>query len=579
MTTTAALPVTSDALTVSNTLEVINKTLDARQNTFLNLPGSGADSPRGSVVLTATSPAVISVVTEAFGQFVKMADALTLQTGIQIVAVYNDGPFPLRLLDYDETLLGFVQPGDYALCSLVDNTSAAGVWRCLGSTRVGYAAALQTTAFTSLATSQTGSEIDLDGDIGIVYGVNTSTHPVAVAYRKSTGEFGDPLVLRTANCTFRSVIRHTDTQFLAVTLTTAGAMQACTFAVNPTTLALTPGTAANVNLADTYVSSAIGDALQAIPSLPNSFVMGYSRTGSVRALRAISISGTTSTIGAETTLTGDAANPIFVTTANRVIAVSAGGGQLHVQPYTVSGSTLTLGTGVSVTAVVTSLDRLVTMGTRWCAIYTTTGITLASLITLTGTTITLSTVTLFSSSTFATCAVVNGFRLFAMSNATSGTPINILTDDNGTAVLGTPIASMQPASGSARNVIRVYDDTAEVLVQEMQGGTNAFFHTYTCTSTSPVASRVISTLPGSTTATVGAQAANLDSGLNLLTGTVQTNLLSADRQTDIAFYGLGVANFEPRTTTVATGFVRGANNRTRWATPTSANMILKLEIV
>ncbi len=579
MTTTAALPVTSDALTASNTLEVINKTLDARQNTFLNLPGSGADSPRGSVVLSATSPGIVSVTTETFGQFVKMADALTLQTGIQIVAAYNDGAFPLRLLDYDDGLLGFVHPGDYALCSLVDNTNAAGAWRCLGATRVGYSAALQTTALSSLATNQTTCEIDLDGDIGIVYGVNSSVHPVAVAYRKSTGEFGEPLVLRTANCQFRSAIRHTNSQFLAVTLNSAGTMVACTFSVNATTLELTPGTAASVNLADTYVSSAAGDALQAIPSLPNSFVMGYSRTGSVRALRAISISGTTSTIGAETVVAGDSANPIFVTTANRVIAVSAGGGQLHVQPYTVSGSTLTLGTGASVSAVVTSLDRLVTMGTRWCAIYTTTGITLASLITLTGTTITLSTATLFSSGTFATCAVVNGFRLFAMTNATTGTPINILTDDNGTAVLGTPIASMQPASGSARNVIRVYDDTAEVLVQEMQGGTNAFFHTYSCASTSPVASRVISTLPGSTTAIVGVQAANLNSGLNLLTGTVQTNLLAVDRQTDIAFYGLGLVNFDLRTSTVATGFVRGANVRTRWSIPTSVNVILKLEIV
>lgn len=569
----------SNLITEDRAARLKNKGIDGKENDITGLLGYDAQSNRGSIVLTADSPAVINVVTERYGQFVKMENATLLKTGIQIVAAYNDGPFPLKLIDFESALLGFVHPGDYALCSLVDNTSAAGVWRCLGATRVGYSAALQTTAFSSIATSQTTCEIDLDGDIGIVYGVNTLTHPVAVAYRKSTGEFGAPLVLRTASCAYRSAIKHTNSQFLAVTLTTAGAMQACTFAVNPTTLALTPGTAANINLADTYVSSAIGDALQAIPSLPNSFVMGYSRTGSVRALRAISISGTTSTIGAEAVVAGDSANLIFVTTDNRVIAVSAGGGQLHVQPYTVSGSTLTLGTGASVAAVVTSLDRLVTMGGRWCAIYTTTGITMASLITLTGTTITLSTVTLFTSGAFATCAVVNGFRLFVMSTATTGTPINILTDDNGTAVLGTPIASMQPASGSSRNVIRVYDETAEVLVQEMQGGTNAFFHTYSCASTSPVASRVISTLPGSSTAIVGVQAANLASGLNLLTGTVQTNLLSSDRQTDIAFYGLGLVNFDPRTSTVATGFQRGANVRTRWSIPTSINVILKLEIV
>jgi hypothetical protein len=78
---------------------------------------------------------------------------------------------------------------------------------------------------------------------------------------------------------------------------------------------------------------------------------------------------------------------------------------------------------------------------------------------------------------------------------------------------------------------------------------------------------------------VGVQAANLNSGLNLLTGTVQTNLLAVDRQTDIAFYGLGLVNFDLRTSTVATGFVRGANVRTRWSIPTSVNVILKLEIV
>jgi hypothetical protein len=83
----------------------------------------------------------------------------------------------------------------------------------------------------------------------------------------------------------------------------------------------------------------------------SSYVLGYARATSVKALRAITVSGTTVTVGSETALTGTSTTlgQLFAPSSSLVLAFHSVGTAVYASPYTVSGTTLTIGTENTVT--------------------------------------------------------------------------------------------------------------------------------------------------------------------------------------------------------------------------------------
>jgi hypothetical protein len=484
--------------------------------------------------------------------------------------------------------VNFIAPGAAGL-QLVSNGTD---WVAGTGAIIGYTSRLTTTAFAggTLNNAATTS-YDMDGDIEIVVGANASGHVVAVAHKNSTDAFGSPLVVRATNCTINYIvaIKHTSTQLLVVSCTSSStALEAVVVTLDAGTLALTANTAATATLSGNIGAFPTRNGIVAIPSLPNSFVINYSVTTPTRQLRAISISGTTVTIGSAATPSADA-DMAVVATGDKIIVAHKLTNNVYTTPYTVSGSTLTAGTGTTTSVTTSALIKLFPLGSRFCLLYqnTSTNVLVGGIVTLTGTTTTISTATLISSTnSYSDCIVVGSSKALVLSATnTTGQGANILTDSSGTASAGTAISSL---GDSYTQRACAYLDGTNVIVHEYASGTPGSYNIFSvdCSGSSPSINKTFASVIGAVNSMFEVNAgSNTLPLLRSRTNFYGTGYVYAIRNTSIgggAYVSLetrinssGVQFYSP-VTLYGTGSV-GRNDRENWVA--TGNELIKMELL
>ena len=400
--------------------------------------GNGGQTVTGNLTLTSASAAAITVTPSSLGLYVTLPNATTCTKADNLFSIYNAGEYDYGVKDSTGTQLGWIRGRTGAMIGLSDNTTPAGTWAYYGLEKTGL-----TANYVSPLLANMGSgliRITLDANrFCLLFG---GTDCYAIVYDASTQTWGSPTLIRaTIGTNFFTGVLSATNQVLVCTSDTTTGMQTVTLTISGTTI--TVNTPVSTTLAGNF-----SNFFQLIP-VSTSWVVSYTRASTTSAIRAITVSGTTPTVGAESTLqtTGAVAYPLTIFASGsivRTVATDSGGFVLRVTPFTVSGSTLTAGTGTTVAFTGTGqFSRTFLNGNGNIVCQYTNGTTYASVFKLTGTTETASTVNLggtvpnASYSGFDYQAISASKTLFV--SASNGTQIdfNILTDTAGTATAGT----------------------------------------------------------------------------------------------------------------------------------------------
>lgn len=304
-----------------------------------------------SLTLTAASAKVQRLSPTAHGMYVKLPDATTMVKGADHFVLSNSSLFFVRVLDSTGVLRGFVGPSGQVYCSLHDISTAAGGWVLNGSKLFGIAAYLQLTAtYANGASPGQAVVVALDSTRAIF--IHQFNGLSAVVYDVSTNTWGSVTQIRgTANVSNYAAVLSSANAVLVTSCSNTTALQGVVLSVSGTTI--TVNTAGTATLAGNITAASPPNiGMQLIAVTGGGFAVAYTRATTVHGIRGISISGTTVTIGAEVSLgtTPAVTNTphIFDCGANSVIlavGVNAASSTLYYLPLSLSGSTLTGGSG------------------------------------------------------------------------------------------------------------------------------------------------------------------------------------------------------------------------------------------
>lgn len=292
-----------------------------------------------STTLTSSSPFAISISGGA-GVWLKLPDATTLSTGIRH-AVRNTGDNDLTLIDASGAHIGFIRPQSGATIALSDNSTAAGKWAGDWES-VGITADLQFGA--AIAGLQNVKQIiQLDATrTMILTGGSSGQNLVAAIYDTSTQLLGAPTLIRAAMYGAMAV-KTAVNQVLCVAFDggNPGTLYASVLSISGTVI---NPTFSSVPAAITGTFASAGSWV----SVGGVWCFSYANA-SYGIVRAITISGTTPSIGAEQSAAASGAPRLYVSDSIlRAVRVS-NASTVICTPYSISGNTLTAGTAASTT--------------------------------------------------------------------------------------------------------------------------------------------------------------------------------------------------------------------------------------
>jgi len=447
--------------------------------------GSGGTAITGNVTLTSASAAAMTVTPTTYGLYATLPNATTLPKDLSIFSFYNAGDYDYGLKDSAGTQLGWIRPKTGALLGLSDNSTAAGSWVLYGVEKLGL-----TLQYVNTALSNNGGgilRVALDANrTCFIFG---GTDCYGIVYDASTQTWGSATLIRAGVNfgTYKAVLSAVN-QVLVVSCNSTTGLQGVALTISSNTI--TVNTAASVVLAGNI--SSLGQLI----AVSTSFVVSYGRATTAAAIRAITISGTTVTIGAESALdttldssanlyaSGSIVRCIYQTSAFTVTA----------KPYTVSGSTLTVGTAATAIGTATGVRSFLNGNGNIVAEYNNTT-HFATIFKLTGTTEAESSVSLGTASTsiqqYNDYAVISNSKTLFTSIVTGITwYANILTDTSGTATSGTQISGPF-ANGLQTGLVPIYSSSNIVRAFSRSTG-NLYLVTFDCSGSSPVLSASVS---------------------------------------------------------------------------------------
>jgi hypothetical protein len=479
--------------------------------TFANLvaalgapPTSGGTvDASGSVTLTNASSQAHKLAPTANGDYVKLPDATTMTEGGSLFVLGNPTPYWVRVIDSTSVIRGFIPPGCTVSVSLADNGTAAGGWSLNGAALFGVTATYRSSTqgyfkraqFHDLGTSRT---------LIVVCTGNGSGAGAfkAVVHDASDNTWGTLTTIRTLGSGMservNSLLLSTDFA-LVVSSNNGTELEAVTLSISGKTI--------TVNTAGTATAAGTVSMMGDIVLLGTSAVFSYHRSTTTTALRAVTISGTAATIGAEVATSTSAATPdwhnaahLYAVTSSIVLAIgvvsnSAAG---YAKPYTLSGSTLTLGTGTTFgTATGGPALRTLSIGSRWMVMWCegAGGSTMsAAVISVSGTTASLTSVTsVFTGlgAEFNVALVVDAQRISSSKVLVVGRNAtvlrtNLLVDTAGTISKGTEYdPDFASQTWTSATIVSVTGNDARLYLPAVAG--LGLVVTLDCSGTSPVA--------------------------------------------------------------------------------------------
>lgn len=449
--------------------------------------GLGGTTGTGSISLTSASPAAMTVTPASPGLYATLPDATTCSKADNLYSIYNAGDYDFGVKDTTGTKLGWVRARTGAMIGLADSSTAAGVWSCYGLEKLGATAQYNHPTLANMST--TSSRIDLDSNrfcvlfggtdcYAIVYDASTCTWGAATLVRSGVGSGQFVGVLSAAN------------QVLVVSVSSGTAMEAVTLSMASTTITVNSGSKATaVCTASTSLTSMIAVGASWV------FAMFH---GSVTAIQAVSVSGTTPTLGVETALAGDGTTALLFASASvvRTLCSSAAGTVLNCAPYTLSGVALSAGTAAT-RAISAASFRAFVNGNGNIVIGCINTTVFACVLKLSGTVEALSSVNTTASPATASYAVFDfvpvttGKTALIVDNGSATFIGNILTDTAGTGSLGTAVTGT--FNGTNINYVinlGLTGNVARFAVGASAGSASVNFVSLDCSGVSPtIASR------------------------------------------------------------------------------------------
>lgn len=401
------------------------------------VPGQGGTTITGNQTLTVSSSAAMTVTPSTHGLYATLPDATTCLKGITLFSIYNAGDYDYGVKNSAGTQLGWIRSKTGAVIGLSDSSTAAGIWALYGLEKTGITAAYSRQNVTNNASGIV--RVALDANRTCIFFAGATIY--AVVYDASTQTWGNYATIQASlnvSTSFSAVLSATNQVLLVTSTSAVGAtnLRAVTLSITGTTITVNSGTAYDATLASNY--SSMGQII----AVGSSFVVSYTRSGGV-GIRAISISGTTPTIGAESAPSGVSTAAILFASGSIVRTISwTNAGLIYAKPYTVSGSTLSAGTEAS-TAITGSAVRAVQNGNGNIVCNYINTSHYASIFKLTSTTEAVSAASLGALPTGIT-TYTDYYPITASKTAflyiSSGTwYVNILTDSAGTASAGAEI--------------------------------------------------------------------------------------------------------------------------------------------
>ena len=425
----------------------------ARVQTGLGLGGS---TITGSVTLTNASNGAQYVTPTGPGLYATLPDATTLSTGDGLFSFYNAGDYDYGVKNSAGTILGWVKPRSGCSISLADNSTAAGSWVPDGVSKLGIT--MQYNAITLANMGSSASRVAINSNRDLILFGGTSVY--GMVFDKSTGTLGSATLIRSGISSGAWVAcLQTTNQVLVCSNDSTTGFNAVILSISSTTI--TVNTAATATLAGNWAS--FGQVVM----VGTSAVVSYGRATTVSAIRAMTISGTTVTIGAESALAPAVTTSAYLFVSGSVVrTVTIDATTLYAKPYTVSGSSLSAGTQATTGTSSVTPPRVTQNGNgNLVATYLNTNFT-AAVIKLTGTVEAITTVSLggsapTSASVADTIDISAGKTLFVWHAGSTAWYINILTDTAGTASAGTAVTVTSLTSPtlaaltSGSNVVRI----------------------------------------------------------------------------------------------------------------------------
>jgi len=429
--------------------------------------GLGGASASGSVSLVSTSPGMQSITPTAYGQAVSLPDATTLLEGVSERAVYNAGAYPLLVKNYVGAALAFLDPLATGIAGLVDNSTTAGSWSIAGGRPYGIDGVFAATFSSAPGTTPALQAVELDSDRTLLL-MSGATSLHAVVYNFADGAAGSPVLVRNAGVTTNVIAGKTATDQVLVVSALTTALEAVVLTVDPADDSIAVGTADTETLAGAIASmgTAATDGTGLV-QVGSSWWFGYTRATTVAGIRAITISGTTPTIGAEAATDGTGIVPIIfaVTSSTALVLSQSAGSNIRPRVYSVSGSTLTAGAAAATISASATGFVVQPIGSRWALTYTNTQ-RYGAIVSVSGTTASASAVQLSSSASASRpCVAVVGNQMIVASDSSGTVSINVLTDTAGTASAGTAITR----SGSGSNLAYLGASASELWIAHSVG--------------------------------------------------------------------------------------------------------------
>jgi hypothetical protein len=404
--------------------------------------GSGGQTTTGNVTLTSNSAAAITVTPANPGLYVTLPDATTCTKGTASYCVYNAGDYDYGVKDNAGTQLGWVRARTGAMIGLSDSSTAAGVWAYYGLEKTGITGSYVNSTLAKMGSTIRRITLDANRTCFLFGGADC----YAIVYDALTQTWGNATLVGGMNTTvaFIGIFSATDQVLVVSNPTNNTTLAAQTLTISGTSV--TVNAAVTVTLGGAVSSGMFGQII----AVGSSWVVSYGSQTTTSAIRAITVSGTVPTIGAESVLSGNlatGANLFASGSVVRTVSASSAGSPIYAKPFTVSGSSLTAGTEVSVASTTSSSFRAILNGNGniVCQYINTTHY--ATIFKLTGTTEAASSVSLGTApSNILTVtdyvAVTASKTAFVYSDPTSSNIwyANILTDTAGTASAGTEIS-------------------------------------------------------------------------------------------------------------------------------------------
>lgn len=395
------------------------------------------------LTLTNASSGFQSVTMSALGKSITLPNATTCSVQSPLYAIKNDGFYPIGVRDASGVLLKAIPAGKTAYVNLLDNSTSAGVWDVLGDDLEAGMVTIDY-QFSSTVVTFYDNSCALDDNKSIHFYRGASNELYAFAVDNTTKAIGTSVLVKTATAYLRAVFKITSTTAIAFYDDNSANSYAVVISLSGSTT-LSVGTPASV-AALYWASESFFSAPKITQLTATSYVACYGSDSVV----AISVSGTTVTIGTQVTVgtANSGARIIYTLTSTTAlflyIAGAAAPYSIYATVVTVSGATCTLGTQVAI-----STSHSYVSGDSICACLLSptkalilddnngTSVVRATAITISGTTVTAGTVFTVFSGSFGAGAVTYTANSATRYNAhltplTSNTALCWILDTTGT---------------------------------------------------------------------------------------------------------------------------------------------------